>query len=46
MNTLTRFAGMPATRQNRYPGLGAAAGQDGHAPAEPVVAGPRPGSCR
>ncbi|MFD6277395.1 class I SAM-dependent methyltransferase [Streptomyces sp. NPDC060209] len=39
-------AGMPATRHGWYAGLGTAAGRTGHAPAEPVVAGPRPGSGR
>lgn len=39
-------AGMPPTRHGWYEGLGASAAAGGHAPCEPVVAGPRTGSGR
>lgn len=39
-------AGLPATRHDWHTGLGAAAGQDGRTPTEPVIAGPRPGTGR
>ncbi|MFE4691890.1 class I SAM-dependent methyltransferase [Streptomyces sp. NPDC056749] len=39
-------AGMPPTRHDWYEGLGASAAAGGHAPCEPVVAGPRTGSGR